>query len=80
MIVLENIGYQDNGMIAIPIIQNRAKYNYVFFLSSRVALEIGSKHFEDRRLRVFENRVQRRIFGFKRVEVHWSEENYIRGV
>jgi hypothetical protein len=28
---------------------------------------------------VFENRVQRRIFGLKRVEVDWSEENYITG-
>jgi len=32
---------------------------------------------EERRLRVFENRVLRRIFGPKRVEVTGSGENYI---
>jgi hypothetical protein len=66
-------------MTDVPTIEKREKYNYVLFLSSRAALEIGSKHLEDRRMRVFENRVQRTIFGLKRVEVHWSEENYIRG-
>jgi hypothetical protein len=32
---------------------------------------------EERRLRVFENRVLRRVFGPKRVEVTRSGENYI---
>jgi hypothetical protein len=32
---------------------------------------------EERRLRVFENRVLRRIFGPKRDEVRGNEENYI---
>jgi hypothetical protein len=32
---------------------------------------------EERRLRVFENRVLRRIFGPKRDEGHRSGENYI---
>jgi hypothetical protein len=32
---------------------------------------------EDRRLRVFENRVLRRLFGSKREDVKGSEENYI---
>jgi hypothetical protein len=33
---------------------------------------------EERRLRVFENRVLRRIFGRKRDEVTGNGENYIR--
>jgi hypothetical protein len=33
---------------------------------------------EERRLRVFEKRVLRRIFGPKRDEVAWDKENYIR--
>jgi hypothetical protein len=32
---------------------------------------------EERRLRIFENRVLRRIFGLKRDEVRGSGENYI---
>jgi len=32
---------------------------------------------EERRLRVFENRVLRRVFGLKRDEVALNEENYI---
>jgi len=58
-------------MTDLPNIQKRAKYNYVSSLSSRFAPEIGSKHIEDRRLRVFENWVLRRIFGSKRDEVTW---------
>jgi len=34
---------------------------------------------EERRLRVFENRVLRRIFGPKKDEVTWSGEKYIMG-
>jgi hypothetical protein len=59
-------------MSDLPNIQKRAKYNYVSSLGSRFALEIGSKHIEDRRLRVFENWVLRRIFGPKRDEVTWG--------
>jgi len=32
---------------------------------------------EERRLRVFENRVLRRVFGPKRDEEQWNTENYI---
>jgi hypothetical protein len=32
---------------------------------------------EERRLRAFENRVLRRIFGSKRDKVTWNGENYI---
>jgi hypothetical protein len=32
---------------------------------------------EERRLKVFENRVLSRIFGTKRNEVKWNGENYI---
>ena len=32
---------------------------------------------DERRLRVFENRVLRRVFGPKRDEVKWNGENYI---
>jgi hypothetical protein len=58
-------------MTNLPNIQKRAKYNYVSSSSSRFALEIGSKHTEDRRMRMFENWVLRRIFGSKRDEVTW---------
>jgi len=59
-------------MTDVPNIQKRAKCNYVSSLRSRFALEIGSNHTADRRLRVFENWVLRRIFGPKRDEVTWG--------
>jgi hypothetical protein len=59
-------------MTDVPNIQKRAKYNYVSSLRSRFALKIGSKHTVDRRLRVFENWVLRRLFGLKRDEVTWG--------
>jgi hypothetical protein len=58
-------------MTDLPNIQKTAKYNYVSSSCSRFALEIGSKHIEDRRLRMFEKWVLRRIFGSKRDEVTW---------
>jgi hypothetical protein len=66
--VLEDTGLQDNGM-TYQIQRRQQNINYISSLNSRFALEIGRKHIEDRRLRVFENWVLRKIFGPKRDEV-----------